>query len=75
MASPSLNANNKPSWIARRLRGIAANFYPELHEQEQGGPAMTRYGVVKSVMTKSGRAHSANKRQWQPVHHRAPIGN
>ena len=56
MASPSLNANNKPSWIARKLRGIAANFYPELHEQAQGGPVMTRYGVVKTVVTKSGRA-------------------
>jgi HK97 family phage portal protein len=54
MASPSLNAENKPSWIARRLRGIAATFFPELHEQEQGGPAMTRYGVVRTVKTKSG---------------------
>jgi len=43
MDSPSLNAKNKPSWIAR-LRGIAATFYPELHEQSQGGPVMTRYG-------------------------------
>jgi len=54
MDSPSLNAKNKPSWIARRLRGIAATFYPELHEQEQGGPAMTRYGVTRTVKTKSG---------------------
>jgi hypothetical protein len=54
MDSPSLNAKNKPSWIARRLRGIAANIWPELHEQEQGGPAMTRYGVTRMVKTKSG---------------------
>lgn len=54
MASPSLNANNKPSWIARKLRGIAATFYPELHEQSQGGPAMTRYGITRIVKTKSG---------------------
>jgi HK97 family phage portal protein len=56
MASPSLNANNKPSWIARRLRGIAANIFPELHEQSQGGPGMTRWGVVKVDKTKSGRS-------------------
>jgi HK97 family phage portal protein len=55
MAS-SLNANNKPSWIARRIRGIAANIFPELREQSQGGPAMTRYGVVRQVMSKSGTA-------------------
>jgi HK97 family phage portal protein len=54
MDSPSLNTKNKPSWIARRLRGIAATFYPELHEQSQGGPAMTRYGVVRTVKTKGG---------------------
>ena len=54
MDSPSLNANNKPSWIARTLRGIAATFYPELHEQSQGGPQMTRYGVTRIVKTKSG---------------------
>jgi HK97 family phage portal protein len=56
MSSPSLNANNKPSWVARKLRGIAATFYPELQEQSQGGPTMTRYGVTRSVMTKAGRA-------------------
>jgi hypothetical protein len=56
MDSPSLNAKNKPSWISRTIRGIAATFYPELHQQEQGGPGMTRWGVVKSVKTKSGRS-------------------
>ena len=51
MPTPSLNANNKPSRIARRLRGIAATFFPELHEQELGGVRMTSYGLTRPVRT------------------------
>src|ERR1700733_8005423 len=54
MSSPTLNANNKPGWRARLTRGIAAAIHPELYEQEQG-IGMTRYGVVKTVVTKDGR--------------------
>jgi hypothetical protein len=49
MSSPSLNANNKPSWAARAFRNIVARIDPELYSQAQGGPGMTRYGVVKAV--------------------------
>src|SRR5579862_4321887 len=55
MPSPTLNSSNKPSWFARRLRGVAATFYPELREQDQSGITMTRYGVIKTVTTKDGR--------------------
>jgi HK97 family phage portal protein len=56
MPSPSLNANNKPSWRARLTRGFSAVIHPELYEQEQGGIRMTRYGVVRTVKTKDGRS-------------------
>jgi HK97 family phage portal protein len=54
MPSPSLNANNKPSWIAKRIKGIATNIWPEMFEQEE--IKMSRWGVVNKVTTKSGRS-------------------
>src|ERR1017187_3941781 len=54
MDSPSLNAGNKPSWFARKLRGIAARIEPEIFEQTQGGIVMNRYGVIKREKQKSG---------------------
>jgi HK97 family phage portal protein len=54
MSSPSLNAHNKPSWIARRLRGVAANIWPEVFEQDE--IKMSQWGVVNRVTTKSGRS-------------------
>src|ERR1039457_6709057 len=55
MPTPSLNANNKPSWRARLTRGIAAAIHPEQYEQSQGGIGMSRYGVVKVDRLKDGR--------------------
>jgi HK97 family phage portal protein len=55
MESPTLNAKDKPSWIARRIKGIATTFWPEVFEQEQGGPVVTRWGVINSTKTKDGR--------------------
>lgn len=54
MPSPSLNANNKPGWFPRLVRGIAARIDPELYEQ--GPIEMTRYGVIKRVQGKGGNA-------------------
>lgn len=54
MDSPSLNANNKPSWRARLTRGIAAFIHPEEYAQSQGGPKMTRYGIVKVDTVRNG---------------------
>jgi HK97 family phage portal protein len=54
MASPSLNANNKPSWIARRIKGVAATIWPEMFEQEAF--SMTKWGLINRVKTKSGRS-------------------
>lgn len=54
MAQPSLNANNKPGWFPRLVRGIAARIDPELYEQ--GPIEMTRYGVIKRAKGKSGGA-------------------
>jgi HK97 family phage portal protein len=54
MPSPSLNANNKPSWFARLVRGRASRIDPELYEQ--GPIEMTRYGVIKRTKGKDGSA-------------------
>jgi HK97 family phage portal protein len=54
MPSPSLNAQNKPSWFPRLMRGIASRIDPEIYEQEQGGIVMTQYGIVKRVKNKAG---------------------
>src|SRR5579871_3583971 len=58
MPSPTLNADNKPSWSIRnafkRLNPFASRIDPELHEQAQGGITMTRYGVTKAVGGKFG---------------------
>jgi HK97 family phage portal protein len=61
MASPSLNAENKPSWPIRTLRSLAkfspfsARIEPEVIEQDQK-IEFTRYGLAKVVKTKSGKA-------------------
>jgi HK97 family phage portal protein len=55
MPTPSLKANNKPSWRARLTRGIAAAIHPEQYEQSQGGIGMSRYGVVRVDKLKDGR--------------------
>src|SRR5690242_16325177 len=52
MATPSLDANNKPSWPIRffkRLNPFASRIEPELYEQSQGGPKMTRWGIIKGA--------------------------
>ena len=54
MPSPSLNANNKPGWWPRLIRGIAARTDPETYSQDQGGIVMTQYGIVKRQVNKSG---------------------
>ena len=53
MPTSSLNANNKPGWFPRMIRGIAARIDPEIYSQSQG-MEMTRYGIVKRVKSKSG---------------------
>jgi HK97 family phage portal protein len=50
MPSPSLNANQKPSWIAKRIKGIAANIWPEMFEQEE--IKMSRWGLVNTQLVK-----------------------
>ena len=37
------------SWPLRVWRKFATRIDPEIYAQDQGGPAMTRYGVVKAV--------------------------
>lgn len=63
--APSLNANNKPSWNIRsafkRINPFASRIDPELYEQEQGGPKMTRYGIVKAVGGKFGEFDGGNQ--------------
>ena len=55
MPSPSLNANNKPSWPIRFLKGVfSTRIEPETYEQEQG-ITMTKYGLVSPHRTKSGK--------------------
>jgi HK97 family phage portal protein len=49
MPSPSLNANNKPSWPVRMFRNIAARIDPEIYSQPNGGLEFNRFGVVKGV--------------------------
>ncbi len=76
MATPSLNANNKPSWniisAFKRLNPFASRIDPELHEQKQGGIEMTRYGVVKGV---GGRFSEINGSGNQFVIERPGIGS
>jgi HK97 family phage portal protein len=51
MASPSLNAKNRPSWPIRTFNKIAPKFLriePEVYRQSQG-MEMTRFGLVKTV--------------------------
>jgi HK97 family phage portal protein len=48
MASPSLNANNKPSWPIRTFRKIIARIDPEIYSQERDF-SFTRFGLTKGV--------------------------
>jgi HK97 family phage portal protein len=65
MASPTLNAKQKPSWSIRsafkRLNPFASRIEPELYSQEQGGVKMTRYGVVKGVGGKFSEIETSNQ--------------
>jgi HK97 family phage portal protein len=53
MDSPSLNAKNKPSWSIKnafkRINPFASRIEPEEYHQDQGGPKMTRFGLVKAA--------------------------
>jgi phage portal protein BeeE len=49
MASPSLNANNKPSWGVRMFRNIAARIDPETYSRASGGLTFDRFGIAKGV--------------------------
>jgi len=49
--SSSLNANQKPSWIARRIKGVAT-IWPEIFGQEE--IKMTRWGVINPQLVKDG---------------------
>lgn len=60
MPSPSLNAKQKPSWIAKRIKGIAANIWPEIFEQEE--IKMTRWGVINPQLVKDGNGNVIGKR-------------
>jgi HK97 family phage portal protein len=61
MPSPSLNAENRPSWPIRTLRSLAkfnpfsGRIEPETYEQEQK-IEFTRFGLAKPVTTKGGKA-------------------
>jgi HK97 family phage portal protein len=48
MATPSLNANNKPSWPVRQFRKLIARIDPEIFSQERNF-SFTRYGLTKGV--------------------------
>jgi phage portal protein BeeE len=65
MPSPSLNANQKPSWSIRtafkRLNPFATRIEPEVYSQSQGGPKMTRFGIVKDVGGKFSEINSGNQ--------------
>src|ERR1017187_10529255 len=53
MASPSLNAKNKPSWPVRTFRKIISRIDPEIFHQERDY-TVDQYGIRKAVGGKFG---------------------
>lgn len=65
MPSPSLNAEQKPSWsirtVFKRFNPFATRIEPEVYAQSQGGPKMSLYGFIKGVGGKFGEIDSGNQ--------------
>jgi HK97 family phage portal protein len=53
MALPSLNSNNRPSWLVRQFRKLIARIDPEIYSQERDF-SFTRFGLTKGVGGKFG---------------------
>src|SRR6202451_1946944 len=64
MPQPSLNAKNKPSWIARQFQKIAMRIDPETYSQPSGGITFDRFGIVKNVGGKFSEINGSGNNQF-----------
>jgi HK97 family phage portal protein len=64
----SLNANDKPSWpVTRFFKSIfGGRIEPETYSQSQG-ITITKYGVIRSVKNKSGKAQFGEFSDYNPM--------